>query len=424
MPLDYIAFDYYDPFIAHALRWPNWHDFDLRKRSFRDWVLESVASKWWDWHMLPEGLAFFVKHLGRYGLPLLIAENGMALRRLPDNRPFRRRDNLTRSQYLREHIRVVNRLVERGQPLIGYLHWSLFDNYEWGSFAPRFGLFSLDYTVYPTRHAVDVTGDNPSATYAQEIREARAQLAAAARRAEKKPASAETGAAPAIPSRIEHFTARQRPKDMISPRVFTGGDLATNGYLLEGREGRDLLRRAGGHGARTDAQRSQAGRARAHPRPLRSHVGLGPDPGRLPLPRLRPSGRRRHGARHLLRADVRRRAAHPRALPVQDLRRARPAARPNFVCAGEEFQIFHIPGHSPGSVVFYHPGWGVLISGDTLFCGGVGRWDLPGGSRTALLQGLRKHFVALPAETRVYAGHGPSTTIGHERETNPYLERL
>jgi beta-glucosidase/6-phospho-beta-glucosidase/beta-galactosidase len=195
VPLDYIASDYYDPFIAHAVRWPSWSDFDLRKRSFRDWVLESIASKWWDWHMLPEGLAFFVKHLGQYGLPLLIAENGMALRRLPDNRPFRRKDKLTRSNYLREHIRVVNRLVERGEPLIGYLHWSLCDNYEWGSFAPRFGLFSLDYTVYPTRHAVDVTGDNASATYAQEIREARAQLAAAARRAEKK--GTETGAAPA-----------------------------------------------------------------------------------------------------------------------------------------------------------------------------------------------------------------------------------
>jgi beta-glucosidase/6-phospho-beta-glucosidase/beta-galactosidase len=208
VPLDYIAFDYYDPFIAHALRWPTWHDFDCRKRSFRDWVLETMASKWWDWQMLPEGLAFFVKHYGSYGLPLLIAENGMALRRLPDNRPFRRRDNLARSQYLREHIRVVTRLVERGQPLIGYLHWSLFDNYEWGSFAPRFGLFSIDYTVYPIRHAVDVTGDNPSATYAQEIRDARTQLAGAERRAGKKTASPEhdeaaasaggSGAAPAL----------------------------------------------------------------------------------------------------------------------------------------------------------------------------------------------------------------------------------
>jgi glyoxylase-like metal-dependent hydrolase (beta-lactamase superfamily II) len=95
-----------------------------------------------------------------------------------------------------------------------------------------------------------------------------------------------------------------------------------------------------------------------------------------------------------------------------------------FTCAGEEFQMFHIPGHSPGSVVFYHPRWGVLISGDTLFCGGVGRWDLPGGSRSALLQGLHKHLVPLPRETRVYAGHGPSTTIGHEVETNPYLEAI
>jgi beta-glucosidase/6-phospho-beta-glucosidase/beta-galactosidase len=201
VPLDYIAFDYYDPFIAHALRWPSWRDFDTRKRSFRDWVLESVASKWWDWRMLPEGLAFFVKHLGRYGLPLIIAENGMALRRLPDNSPStRRRDNIVRSQYLREHVRVVSRLVERGQPLIGYLHWSLFDNYEWGSFAPRFGLFSLDYTVYPTRHAVDATGDNPSATYQQEIEQARQQFAAAARRAEKRSAENpdSSGATPAI----------------------------------------------------------------------------------------------------------------------------------------------------------------------------------------------------------------------------------
>ena len=47
VPLDYIAFDYYDPFIAHALRWPTWHDFEVRRRSARDWVLESVASKWW-----------------------------------------------------------------------------------------------------------------------------------------------------------------------------------------------------------------------------------------------------------------------------------------------------------------------------------------------------------------------------------------
>jgi beta-glucosidase/6-phospho-beta-glucosidase/beta-galactosidase len=165
----------------------------MRKRSFRDWVLESVASKWWDWRMLPEGLAFFVRHLGKHGLPLLIAENGMALRRLPDNRSLKRRDNLARSQYLREHVRVVARMIEQGQPLIGYLHWSLFDNYEWGSFAPRFGLYSLDYTVYPTRHA----------------------LAAAARRAEKRTTEdpSGVGAAPAIPSVESNIS----PPDSVQP---------------------------------------------------------------------------------------------------------------------------------------------------------------------------------------------------------------
>ena len=112
---------------------------------------------------------------------------------------------------------MVSRLVERGQPLIGYLHWSLFDNYEWGSFAPRFGLFSLDYTVYPTRHAVDATGDNPSATYAAGNREARIAVCGGGRaRAPKSatrsmpmlPASGATSATNITESRIEHFTAR------------------------------------------------------------------------------------------------------------------------------------------------------------------------------------------------------------------------
>jgi beta-glucosidase/6-phospho-beta-glucosidase/beta-galactosidase len=165
--------------------------------------------------MLPEGLAFFVRRLGRHGLPLLIAENGMALRRLPDNSPIKRRDNLTRSQYLREHVRVVARMIEQGQPLAGYLHWSLFDNYEWGSFAPRFGLYSLDYTVYPTRHAVDATGDNASATYREEIEQARAQLAAAARRAQKRNVgdAPTTGASPAIPEVESNIS----PPDSVQP---------------------------------------------------------------------------------------------------------------------------------------------------------------------------------------------------------------
>jgi beta-glucosidase len=169
--LDYIAFDYYDPFVAHALRWPHFGDYEPRRRSLRDWLLESLASKWWDWRVLPEGLAFFARQLARRGLPLLIAENGMAQRRRPDNTAFNRPDRVARSSYLREHIRQIKELLTEGCPLIGYLHWSLVDNYEWGSYTPRFGLFHIDYTTpQPGRIAVDYLGDNPSETYAEEVR--------------------------------------------------------------------------------------------------------------------------------------------------------------------------------------------------------------------------------------------------------------
>jgi hypothetical protein len=82
------------------------------------------------------------------------------------------------------------------------LHWSLFDNYEWGSFSPRFGLFALDYTGYPQRHAVDSSGDNPSATYTEAIRDAQPKMAAAAARQNGEKTASRTprdaGAAPAI----------------------------------------------------------------------------------------------------------------------------------------------------------------------------------------------------------------------------------
>jgi glyoxylase-like metal-dependent hydrolase (beta-lactamase superfamily II) len=208
---------------------------------------------------------------------------------------------------------------------------------------------------------------------------------------------------------------------MISPRVFTGGNLATNGYLLEGREGficfdapegmaRELMRKevkpvslllTHGH---FDHMWDSVLIHEDHNCPVYVHPA---DAGMV----LDPSYVKMFGVEPPLRAPT-----HVEKLEIPDQGAA------TFVCAGEEFQIFHVPGHSPGSVVFYHPGWGVLISGDTLFCGGVGRWDLPGGSRAALLEGLRKHLLPLPPETRVYAGHGPKTTIGHERATNPYLD--
>ena len=80
----------------------------------------------------------------------------------------------------KQAVAVANKIVNDGIPLIGYLHWSLFDNYEWGSFTPRFGLLSLDYTRSTGRLLEDHLGDRPSETYAQLILEAREQMADAA----------------------------------------------------------------------------------------------------------------------------------------------------------------------------------------------------------------------------------------------------
>lgn len=84
-----------------------------------------------------------------------------------------------------------------------------------------------------------------------------------------------------------------------------------------------------------------------------------------------------------------------------------------------EFAVAHVPGHSPGSVAFLRDG--VAIVGDVLFAGSVGRVDLPGGSGPALLASIRNVLLPLPDETAVHSGHGPDTTIGRERATNPFL---
>ncbi|UCG84971.1 MAG: MBL fold metallo-hydrolase [Gemmatimonadota bacterium] len=83
------------------------------------------------------------------------------------------------------------------------------------------------------------------------------------------------------------------------------------------------------------------------------------------------------------------------------------------------FEARHVPGHSPGGVAFV--GNGVVLSGDALFAGSIGRTDLPGGETATLLVSIREQLLTLPDDTIVYCGHGPETTIGTERSTNPFL---
>ena len=85
--------------------------------------------------------------------------------------------------------------------------------------------------------------------------------------------------------------------------------------------------------------------------------------------------------------------------------------------------VIHTPGHTEGSVCLYFAAEKKLIAGDTLFAGSIGRTDLPGGSFEKILRSLHEKVLALPDETIVVPGHGPLTTIGEERESNPFLTK-
>jgi glyoxylase-like metal-dependent hydrolase (beta-lactamase superfamily II) len=88
-----------------------------------------------------------------------------------------------------------------------------------------------------------------------------------------------------------------------------------------------------------------------------------------------------------------------------------------------EATVLHTPGHTEGSVCLFFEEERRLIAGDTLFAGSIGRTDLPGGDYKKIMSSLHSRVLALPDDTIVIPGHGPSTTIGEERENNPFLIR-
>jgi hydroxyacylglutathione hydrolase len=122
-----------------------------------------------------------------------------------------------------------------------------------------------------------------------------------------------------------------------------------------------------------------------------------------------------------------------RSLPEQGFifgfRARRPPAPTRLLEGGEtlslgklEIQVLHTPGHTPGSVCYYFGAEeALLLAGDTLFYEGVGRTDLPGGSEEAIVTSIRSKLFTLPGATRVIPGHGDETTIGYEREHNPFV---
>ncbi len=88
---------------------------------------------------------------------------------------------------------------------------------------------------------------------------------------------------------------------------------------------------------------------------------------------------------------------------------------------GSTIKVLHIPGHSPGGLALYLEKENTVIAGDVLFRESIGRADLPGGDFNTLISGIKTHLLSLPDDTVVYCGHGPSTTIGHEKVNNSFF---
>ena len=167
--LDATGFDWYDPVAGHALRLPG-----HRTSGGRQWTPSRAI-----WDVVPDAGA-----MGRWcrdqhellpGLPLWVVENGLCTR-VRNGRNYPRTDGWDRPRYLTEHVAAVVDTVATGVPVTAYLHWSLVDNYEWGSYEPRFGIFGIDRSRGPRGFRwldTDADGRDSAATYRRLIRWAR-----------------------------------------------------------------------------------------------------------------------------------------------------------------------------------------------------------------------------------------------------------
>lgn len=90
--------------------------------------------------------------------------------------------------------------------------------------------------------------------------------------------------------------------------------------------------------------------------------------------------------------------------------------------AGVKLKVIHTPGHTPGGICLYCENENILFAGDTLFANSIGRTDFPGGDHDLLITSIKAKLLVLPDETKVYTGHGPATTIGQEKISNPFIQ--
>jgi hypothetical protein len=161
--LDYVAIDYYDPFVRHLPKWLSIQD--LREGRFH------LYQELWEQVLNPRGLYDFIKAetSNAEGIPVIVLESGMCYREYK-GRVEARHDGATRDKFLQSYIYEVLRAVKDGLPVKGYFHWTMVDNYEWGSYEPRFGLFTVDRTRSPVKtSSVDAWGVNAAAVYAELI---------------------------------------------------------------------------------------------------------------------------------------------------------------------------------------------------------------------------------------------------------------
>ncbi len=154
--LDVVGFDYYDPVATHHVRFPG-----HRTAGGRSWFPGRML---WDDAPYPEGLTAYCRANAFDGIGLWVVENGMC-NRVRNGRSYDRMDGWTRPRYLRENLAAVVRAIDAGWPVQGYLHWSLVDNYEWGSYEPRFGIHGVDRERGLAILGTDAMGEDSAGEY-------------------------------------------------------------------------------------------------------------------------------------------------------------------------------------------------------------------------------------------------------------------